>query len=797
MNFRILKKDLKRKKSINLILLVFIFLSTMFIAGSLYNFTVILNGVDNFLTQAGIGDFLIVTMGGNEQEISENDKNIEEFLKNQKDVTSYTIDNILFLSANQLKKENNKKILLDNTMILNCFDIEQQKFFDKNNQEITQMEDATIYISQRMAAGNHLKIGDKVKICCESGYEVELKVAGELKDALLGSDMMGTQRCVINSRDFQEVLKKGNLPFGRLYSIFCKDLNAFQIEYNNGNFNEIFGADRMLVKTTYILEMVIAAVILLVSICLIAISVLMLKFTIVFTVNEDYKEIGIMKAIGMKDSAIRRLYMIKYFVLAAIGALFGFMASIPFSTTLLLQVTQKIVIKSGRTGILFQFVTSVLIVGIIVLFGYLSTGKIKKFSPMDAIRSGNNGERFQKKGLFHLKNSHVRPTTFLAYNDVLCEIKKYFILFLTSVIGVWLVIMPVNTINTLKSDGIAAWFGLTDCDFYIRDEEKVAELIGKGTKQEWYHYLEDTKQLFERNGIEVEKVCTEVYFKLRVRKENKSYKSFAIQGLGTSTEQYFYDEGYPPIYENEVAITHVIAEKIDAKLGDTIYITSEEQEKPYLISAIYQSMNNMGEGIRFTAQAELDYNKVSGGFGAQIILQNEKDREKLSDIIEQVKKLMPKAKIETVGEFISGMIGNISGRLDSLKLLILIVVAAINILVVMLMQKMFLIRERGEMGMLKSIGFSNGAVIRWQTKRMILVQFFGILIGIFTGVFFSEITAGQVFKIMGAKKIEFVINPLEIYVIYPAVLFLVTILACMLTMQKVRNVSIQEMNNME
>ena len=62
MNFRILKRDLKRKRSINVILLVFIFLSTMFIAGSLNNFAVVTTGVDYFLEQSGIGDFLIVTM---------------------------------------------------------------------------------------------------------------------------------------------------------------------------------------------------------------------------------------------------------------------------------------------------------------------------------------------------------------------------------------------------------------------------------------------------------------------------------------------------------------------------------------------------------------------------------------------------------------------------------------------------------------------------------------------------------------------------------------------------------------
>lgn len=90
MYFRILRKDLKRKKSINLILLIFIFLSTMFIAGSLNNFAVILNGVENFMNQSGIGDFLIVTMGGSSGELSENDREIEEFLKNQAQVEDYT-----------------------------------------------------------------------------------------------------------------------------------------------------------------------------------------------------------------------------------------------------------------------------------------------------------------------------------------------------------------------------------------------------------------------------------------------------------------------------------------------------------------------------------------------------------------------------------------------------------------------------------------------------------------------------------------------------------------------------------
>lgn len=797
MNFRMLKKDLRRKKSINLILLVFIFLSTMFIAGSLNNFAVIMNGVENFMVQAGIKDFLIVTMGESTGEPSENDRAIVEFLEDQKQVEDFTIDDILFLSENQVKMKNGKKVVMDSSGILNSFPMKQQKFFDKENQEITSMERGTIYLCQRMAKENKLETGDVLVVQSENGYKKEFQVAGELKDAFLGSDMMGTQRSIISNEDFGEMMQKSSLPYGSMYSITCKDSKAFQTEYNNGDFHEMFGADRELVKTTYVMEMVIAAVILVVSLCLIIISVVMLRFTIVFTVNEDYKEIGIMKAIGIPDVSIRRLYMIKYFVLAGAGALCGFIASIPFSWALLLQVTEKIVIEGGNSGILLQLLVSICIVGVIVLFGYRSTGKIRKFSPMDAIRSGNNGERFQKKTIFQLRNARVKTTTFLAFNDVLSESKKYLVLLFTSIIGVWLVVMPINTINTLNSDGIAAWFGLIDCDFYLADEERVIELMAEGIKQVWYDYLKESKERLEEAGIPVEKTCTEVYFKLRVRKGEKSYKSFAIQGFGTSTNEYFYDVGEPPIYENEIAITHVVAEKIDAKLGDTVFITSGNIESPYVITAIYQSMNNMGEGIRFTESADLDYTKVSGGFGAQVILEGEQDKAEISSIMKRAETLFPESRVQTPGEFVNHMIGNIAGRLGPLKALILAVVLAINVLVVVLMQKMFLIRERGEIGMLKSIGFSNHSLVGWQAKRVMLVLFFGIVIGTLTGRPFSELTSGQVFHMMGADKIQFVINPLEIYVVYPTALFVVTVLACIIAMRRIRSVSVQEMIHME
>ena len=52
MLFRILKKDLKRKKVMNAILLCFILLATMFVASGISNVVSVMNGTDSYLDKA-------------------------------------------------------------------------------------------------------------------------------------------------------------------------------------------------------------------------------------------------------------------------------------------------------------------------------------------------------------------------------------------------------------------------------------------------------------------------------------------------------------------------------------------------------------------------------------------------------------------------------------------------------------------------------------------------------------------------------------------------------------------------
>ncbi len=800
MNFKILKRSLKTKKSINVILLVFVMMATMFIAGSVNNMIIIMGATDTFFEKAELGDYLIISnMGGTKEKPTQATFDLEKYLDESQYVDSYSYSHVMYSGLTQFKKEDGSQIELPSNVMLSA-DIKQQKFFNDNNEIITQINDGEIYLTRREYDDNNLNIGDKIYYELMDGSRMYFTVAGVSKDAFLGADMMGTHRFLISENDMNELLDTlGNeAMMSRLYSIKCNDVEKFSNEYSKEELFVMFGCDWATLKTTFAMDMITAALFMLISVLLVVISIVILRFTILFTINEDYKEIGIMKAIGIGDTGIRKLYISKYTIITVIGAIIGFCASIPFSRAMLKPAMKNLIIENGGSNIHLQLILSVAVAGMVILFAYISTRKIKKFTPMDAIRSGNNGERFKKKGKFKLGGSGFRTTSFMALNDVFSEFRKYLILLFATMVGVWMVIMPANTINTLRSENIADWFGVQKSDIVLFSDEDVNAIILSGKKETLYEKLDEYKGVIEEKGYKVSEGHAEMGWSgVRVTCGDKVTKTIVLQGVNADLNKYVYEKGVAPRYENEVAITHVVAERLGADIGDTVYLNIEGEQKAFVITAIYQSMNNMGEGLRVHENVAMNYSSASICFGFQYNFIDEYSPEKKEDILEELTGLMTSGGAMDVKGFINKMIGGISDSLVPIKNVMLIIVIIINAFIVMLMQKMFVIREKGEIAMLKSVGFSNGKIVKWQTKRIALVLFVGIILGTITGVPFSQITAGQVFKFMGASSITFEIKALEVYVIYPVVIFVVSLLMCVLAMLGVKKINVNDMNEID
>jgi putative ABC transport system permease protein len=309
-------------------------------------------------------------------------------------------------------------------------------------------------------------------------------------------------------------------------------------------------------------------------------------------------------------------------------------------------------------------------------------------------------------------------------------------------------------------------------------------------------YLKETENTLRINGMEAT-VSNEMAFKFKISLGDYGYNSMALQGTGVTADQYRYTKGLPPLYENEVALTHMTADEIGAKIGDTVRIKTGDEEKDFVVTAIYQSMNNLGEGIRFSEMTELDYRYAFSSFAIQVSFEDNPSGKELKKRMDAIGKLFPDYRIYTGGEYVSSMMGNIADQLEGIKQIILLVIITINMLVAVLMVKTFITKEKGEIGMLKSIGFRNLAIIQWQVLRIGIILFVSTILGTLLSNPISQISSGQVFKMMGASHIEFVVKPGEVYFFYPLLIFIMTMVASGLVALQVRRISAQETNNIE
>lgn len=784
MYFRILKKDLKRKKTMNIILLLFLILATMFISSSMNNIISISTALERYFEKANVPDYWIVIALDQEKEHFEKFARKGNYSYQREELISFDLTNI---------KLNEKKLEYSNTFSVSDVNATMTTIFDDNDQPVTEVKPGEIYMTAEMMNRFHIKQGDILSI--QDGEEKEtFRIAGKTKDVLFGSGMVGQTRCLMNHSDFEKMKKSEEIYLHEMYGVYEEDIDAFESQYVAEEIISVFNEKQGTIQTMYLMDMIIAAVLLIVSICLIVISLVILRFTIVFTLHEEIREIGVMKAIGIKSHKIRGLYVSKYFMISLLGGILGFLLGVPFGQMMMSKTSQNIIVD-GQSNLFINFLSTVITVGLVLLFSYRITRKINRFTPVVAIRRGSTGERFKRKAVLRLGRGHGKPAVFMAVNDIFCSIRKFAILALTFVLGNLIIIIPANTANTLKSDNLVSWFSIAESDLYIASDTLFKKTVQNEKAMD--AMLEEDEARIREKGIPA-RVYMECLFKISAVKGDKKCKSLAFQGRGgVATGEYTYLEGTAPALTNEVAITHVIADRIGAGIGDTITIRLGGEEKEYVVTALFQSMNNMGEGIRFSEKEDMDYQYFMGTFAIQIRYEDEPDeaeRERRKGIIE---KLFEDAHVYSGGEYIDNMLGGLSEQVDRITWLILLVVFGINILVTVLMMKTFLTKERGEIGMLKAIGFQNRTLILWQTLRIGVVMVISTLFAIAVSTPLTELSAGQIFRFMGAQSIQFEIRPWEVYVGYPFLSLVVTLIAGVLTAQTLRSIDTTEISNIE
>ncbi|MBQ7954392.1 MAG: FtsX-like permease family protein [Lachnospiraceae bacterium] len=788
MLLRILKNDLKRKKTMNAILFLFIVLATMFVASGINNVVTVMNGTDYYLDKAGVGDYVIITMGDNAVGA------LDEMLETEEVIKEYRLEPVVYGAQGDITTEDGKEAECKNTTIYQSIESSAITFFDKENEAITSIEPGHVYVSSNFMDANNLKEGDI--ICLKhSGVELKLILDGIAKDALLGSDLMGNTRFVISDADMQKLLENEtiyNHYQGEICYIDTEDVQAMKAAIADVS-NVSFDDPRSTIKMAYVMDMILAFIMLILSVCLIIVSFVVLKFSITFTIAEEFREIGVMKAIGLSNGKIRRLYIVKYLMMAILGAVIGFFASIPFGTLLLDSVSKKMVLGNDN-ALMINVLGSVLVVCVIVLFAYFCTGKVKKSSPVDAIRSGQTGERYKNKTVLRIQKFPSGNALFMALNDVLSNPKRFLTIIISFGLCTLFVLMLVNTTATLKSDKLIHTFG-TKSHLYMTDIAEVMTYMNGGSKEKLQERLEEQVQKLGAEGMPAE-LCIELIYKYPVTFNGNDYVISCQQGVNTEITEYVYTEGVVPSGKQEIAITPQISEMTGAKIGDIITIHYGEEDVDCMVTAYFQTMNQLGKIIRLHEDAPTDFSFISGAMHYQIDFTDNPTEEEIELRKERIKKLYDNDKIMNATEYCIECTA-VADTMESVQFLLLAITLIVVIMVTILMERSFIADEKSQIAILKAIGFKDSAIIKWQVYRFGLVGLMAVVLAAVVSIPMTRLCISPIFGMMGAVDVEYNIDPLQIFLLYPGVVLAMTVLVTWVTALYTRTIKSSDTANIE
>lgn len=789
MYLSILKKDLKRKKAMNMILLLFIILATMFVSSSVNNIINVTTALDNYFEMANVPDYLVATMNKNLS------VDIDETVGSASAVDCYAMENILFLSSDNFIFEDEDIVINGGTNLVQS-DI-WMNYFLSDGSILETVKPGEFYMTEGKADALGVDVGDRLTIEL-NGVSREFVLADKIKDALFGSNQLSITRYIISEEDFECFLSVENTEEyygGTLVYLYSSDMEKVSKQIKPIVDNSISTMDRAFMEFCYILDMIVVGVLIVVSIILIAIAFVVLRFTISFTLSEEFREIGVMKAIGIGNFRIRGLYLVKYMGLSVIGATIGFALSFPFGE-MLMSVSSQSIIVGNQSPILINIFCTVLVIAVILLFCYECTDKVKKMTPIDAIRNGQTGERFRKKSLMSLGKSKLSVTSFLALNDIASSPKRYGIISLTFFLCLSLLLILSATVSTMNSDSLATTFGWADCDIYI-DSKIGAECILEDGHEKLEKHLNNMEQTLAQNDIPA-KCYQETMFNLPVAFGENESNICIYQGTGTTMDMYEYTAGTVPQNTDEIAITRIAADKLNANIGDTVTIKTIDGDKEYMITGFFQSMNTQGSGIRLHSDEYINYAQATGYVNTQILFTDNPDSEEINWRMEEIQRIFPEYEnIETCAETIKDMIG-VADTLASVKSLIVILAIILAALITVLMERSFIAKEQGEIALMKAVGTRNGKIYAYHALRFLFVGIITVFIGEMFAMPLTHLCIDPIFKMMGMElAVDYVINPVEMYLIFPIVILATTTVSAFLTSIYTRKIKSSDTANIE
>lgn len=768
MKGRMIWRDIVRNKAVSLAIVLFIAASAMLMSLALSLGVNLLGAIDRLMQVAETPHFMQMHSG--ELDMSK----LEAFAEENDCVSDFQTLKFLNMDSSQIVIGANSLVdnLQDNGF---CTQSERFDFLLDLDNEVVRPKDGELYVPVCYLRDGTARIGDRAVI---NGRPFH--VAGFVRDSQMNSMLASSKRFVVSEGDYASLEPLGTTEYlieFRLHDL--SKLGAFETAYSVAGLPAsgptlTWPLFRMMSAAS---DGIMIAVIVLTSVLVTLIAMFCIRFTLLAKIEDDYREIGVMKAIGMRTSDIKGVYLTSYTVLAAFGSVLGFLLSLLLQGPMKESVRMNLGDVGGNTLGLMLGVAGVILVFSFVLF-YVN-GVLRRFhriSAVQAIRFGAGEEAVSGvKRLRLSENRLISTNLFLGVKDVLSRKRLYFTMLVVIVLASFIMILPQNLYHTISDDDFVSYMGVGRCD--IRLDIQQTEGIDSKTAEIERHMALD-------RGIEKYALFTTKAF--RTRLEDGTVENVKVELGDHAVFPLQYAKGRMPMSENEIALSAINAEELGKDVGDRITLLTDYKEIPLTVCGVYSDITNGGK----TSKAVFSDDSTETAWS--VICADLKDLGQLDDKIYEYGTRFSYAKVSSIDEYVAQTFGQTLRSVRIAALTAAVVAVAITLLVTLLFMKLMVTKDRHSIAVMRSLGFTNSDVARQYMCRSVFVLAIGVAIGTLMAGTFGERLAGMVISSFGATTFHFTVNSLFTYFLSPLIMLFAALIATSLATFEAGTVHIYE-----
>ena len=774
---RMLRKDFLRKKLITIVVFAFIFVSALLVASGSNLIIELSNSLDVLFTRANTPHFVQMHAGPLDQAEIDSWAAAHELVADQQTTEMITVDGSnLYLGESQNSEANS---IMDISFVTQNERFDFLLDLDNNIIQLSPREIAApVYYSQQ----RNLAVGDEVRVNTGTG-DMIFTIATFSRDSQMNPAIASSKRFLIHEQDFAS-LREHIAETEYLIEFLLVDesqISTFASAYQASDLPKAGPAvDRGLFRIINTLsDGLVAGVVILMSLLLIIIAILCLRFTLLATIEEDTREIGVMKAIGIARSDIKRIYLAKYVVMGAAAALLGYLTSLLLNQVLSANVL--LYIGSAPKSVLQTAVPLIAASSIFLIVTISCVVILRRFnhiSAVEALRTGTVGESMRSIPMLNLKRGRtLNLNAYLGLRDILQRSKFYGLLTFVFIFCAVIIIIPIHFLTTIQSPSFISYMGTGQSDIRIdlRQSEDIADRF-------------DRTIATLTDDPDVAKLSPLVTSQFKVMQSDGTLETLNIETGDFSLFPLDYVEGAAPQQDHEIALSYLNAGEMEKQIGDTVTLIIEGQEREMVVSGIYQDITNGGR----TAKATLPYNPQTA-IWYTINLDLAADTN-IEEKVLAYSQLFDPARVTDTASFVSQTVGNTVQQLKTVTVVTVVVGLGVSVLITALFMMMLITKDSNQIAIMRSLGFSLRHIRTQYLTRALFLLAFGIVLGTLFSNTLGQQLVSVVMSLQGASRIRFVIDPLQAYVLYPLLLmFAVAVTTFLSTRTGIKETNIAEM----